>query len=517
MQNMILRNAKIVFRIGLVVGVILLMMLGIILFEMKALREMKDSLNEIVTVNNEKLILAQDMRFLARETSVFVRNILLMDDQEVIKEELAKIATGEQKYREALIRLNSLETTAEGRKLLEDMKAGERSTRALWRQVVDFSMSGDKKAGAVMLIDAVRSTQWNWLKGLDNMVQLQKQLSISASGKALQGYENTRMIMVIADCLILLISIGLVVRLASGIVRPLNEYIRTLDSIANGDFSARISLKQQDEIGSLGAHINNMAEHLQANEKELDQYRFHLEDLIEERTGEMNEQRKRFISVLIHDLKGPLVPIIGFSRKLIAQKNIPVEKSGEYAQAIHDASMKLSETIDQISKDLRGGRLNHRFENEAFDIEELLHSVVQSFAPKAETEHLEIILADVKSGMADGELGDMQFFGDPAKMRTLLENLIGNAVKYARSRIHVSLTLEGGFLQFVVEDDGAGIPEGYYDKIFEEYFQIPSSKEGSGVGLYSAKKIVEHYKGEIGVGASRYGGARFTVRLPYVA
>ena len=517
MQVMILRNAKIVFRIGLVVGIILMMMLGIILFEMKGLKEMKNSLSEIVSVNNEKLILAQDMRFLARDTSVFVRNILLMDDPEGIKLELAKIAEGEQQYREALIRLNSLETTVEGRKLLEEIKTGEKNTRILWRQVVDYGMSGDRKAGSALLMDAVRSSQWNWLKTLEKMVQLQKQFSISASVKAMQGYENIRMIMVIADCLILLVSIGLVVRLSSSIVRPLDEFTRTLDSIANGDFSARISSQQQDEIGSLGAHINNMAEHLQANEKELDQYRFHLEDLIEERTGEMNEQRKRFISVLIHDLKGPLVPIIGFSRKMIAQKNIPVEKSGEYAQAIHDASMKLSETIDQISKDLRGGRLNHRFENEAFDIEELLRSVVQSFAPKAETEHLEIFLAEVNSGMAAGEAGDMQFFGDPAKMRTLLENLIGNAVKYARSRIHVSLTVEGGFLQFVVEDDGAGIPEGYYDKIFEEYFQVPSSKEGSGVGLYSAKKIVEHYKGDIGVGVSRQGGARFTVRLPYVA
>ncbi len=117
-----------------------------------------------------------------------------------------------------------------------------------------------------------------------------------------------------------IVSALLVILLASSIVRPLRAFTRSVDSIAGGDFTTRISLDRQDEIGTLGAHINNMAEHLQVNEKELGLYRFHLEELIEERTGDLNEQRKRFISVLIHDLKGPLVPLIGFSQKLISKK-----------------------------------------------------------------------------------------------------------------------------------------------------------------------------------------------------
>lgn len=511
---MILQNTKIIVRIGLVVAIIMAMLLLLVLFEMKALNDMKNSLNVVVSVNNEKLILAQDMRFQARNTSVVVRNILLMDDQDEKKKELVKIAETEKHYREALIKFNSLETTVEGRKLLESLKEDEKRTRTLWRQIVDYGMAGDRKAGTAVLLTAVRSPQGSWLKSLDDMVALQKRLSIAAAGKAMQGYERTRMIMVIADCAILLVSAFLVVVLASSIVRPMQELARTVDSIAGGDLAARITILPKDEVGVLGGHVNRMAEQLQANEKELDQYRFNLEEMIEERTGDLNEQRKRFISVLIHDLKGPLVPIIGFSRKLISQKDQGMVKSSEYALAILDASMKLSATIDQISKNLRDGVVDHSFDSEVFDVEVLLRSVVKSFMPKAEAERLDIRLSHTQTDPSASD--DANFLGDPTKIRTLLENLIGNAVKYARSKVNVSLVTGPGFLEFVVEDDGCGIAKEYLDKIFEEYFQVPQSKEGSGIGLYSAKRIVEHYKGEIRVEASDIGGARFTVMLPFI-
>ena len=160
---MILQNTKIIVRIGLVVAIIMAMLLLLVLFEMKALNDMKNSLNGVVSVNNEKLILVQDMRFQARNTSVVVRNILLMDDQEEKKKELVKIAETEKQYREALIRFNSLETTVEGRKLLESLKEDEKRTRTLWRQIVDYGMAGDRKAGTAVLLTVVRSPQGSWL------------------------------------------------------------------------------------------------------------------------------------------------------------------------------------------------------------------------------------------------------------------------------------------------------------------------------------------------------------------
>ena len=172
--------------------------------------------------------------------------------------------------------------------------------------------------------------------------------------------------------------------------------------------------------------------------------------------------------------------------------------------------MKLAATIDQVSADLRCDRLQPNFDSGVFDIVGLVDSVVKSFRPKAEIEQIELAM-ESRGKDVDGA---MPFTGDCAKIQTLIENLVGNAVKYARSRVGILLTREGGDLVLVVEDDGMGIEEQYRERIFDEYFQAPHSKEGSGVGLYSVKKIVEHYHGEIIVDTAAGGGARFTVRLP---
>ncbi len=66
---------------------------------------------------------------------------------------------------------------------------------------------------------------------------------------------------------------------------------------------------------------------------------------------------------------------------------------------------------------------------------------------------------------------------------------------------------------FVISDDGHGIPEKYHEEIFEEYFQVPGSKKGTGIGLYSVKKVVENHKGKIIVNSSLNAGASFEIKL----
>ena len=506
-----LSNTRIIVRIGLVVGTVFLLMLLLMLVELKALSNFRHHLDGIVLKSTEKLVLAQDLRFLARNSAVVVRNVLLTKDTGTIRSELDRLASDERKYQECLDRLEALETEAGGKELLAAVKAGGAATRDLWRKVIDLGHADEQGKAVAMLLESVRSQQRGWLDNLAVMVGFHKDAVAAAAEKARREYDRTRAILLVANLLLLpLISGVLVVSLASGIVGPLKEFTRAIDSVAGGDLKARVAFGRRDEIGTLGTHINRMVEQLQASENELEQYRSHLEELIEERTGALNDQRKRFTSMLIHDLKGPLVPIIGFSRKMAAQKELDRDKVVEYARAIHDAAMKLAATIDHVSADLRCDRLQPNFDSGVFDIVGLVDSVVKSFRPKAEIEQIELAM-ESRGKDADGA---MPFTGDCAKIQTLIENLVGNAVKYARSRVGILLNREGGELVLVVEDDGMGIEEQYRQQIFDEYFQAPHSKEGSGVGLYSVKKIVEHYHGDITVDTAAGGGARFTVRIP---
>ncbi|MBB5348308.1 HAMP domain-containing protein [Desulfoprunum benzoelyticum] len=503
-------NVRIIVRIGLVVGTVFLLMLAVMLVEMKSLATIKRNLDEIVLKSGEQLVLAQDLRFLARNSAVIVRNVLLTKDTGTIEYELERLAADGRRYQECLDRLEALEMEAGGKELLVAVKTDGAVVRDLWRTVIELGGAGDQEKAVAMLLDSVRTLQRRWLDNLSAMADFHKDAASAAVERAGRVFDRTRMVLLVANCLLLLISGLLVAVLTAGIVRPLREFTRTIDSVAGGDLTTRITKVGRDEIGILGAHINTMVEHLQASEKELEQHRFHLEELIDERTGALSDQRKRFTSMLIHDLKGPLVPIIGFSRKLSAQKEIDRDKIVEYAGAIHDSAMKLASTIDHVSADLRGDRLQPNFANGVFDIGGLLESVVESFRPQAEVEHIEL-------GMecrGKDDAGAMPFTGDCARIQTLIENLVGNAVKYARSRVNILLTREDDELILVIEDDGMGIQEQYREQIFDEYFQAPDSKEGSGVGLYSVKKIVDHYHGRIIVGTAAGGGASFTVRLP---
>ncbi len=112
------------------------------------------------------------------------------------------------------------------------------------------------------------------------------------------------------------------------------------------------------------------------------------------------------------------------------------------------------------------------------------------------------------------ELEKVYFKADPPQLITLLENLLGNAAKYARNTLRVEFNKTESHIRFVISDDGPGIPEKYHEKIFDEYFQVPGSKKGTGLGLYSGKKVVENHKGKIVVKSSLDKGASFEITLP---
>jgi len=96
----------------------------------------------------------------------------------------------------------------------------------------------------------------------------------------------------------------------------------------------------------------------------------------------------------------------------------------------------------------------------------------------------------------------------------MIENLLGNAVKYAVKIIFLELRRTETELQLNITDDGPGIPKEFQEKIFEQYFQVPGSQKGTGIGLYSVRKVVENHKGTVTVDSQPGKGASFRVVLP---
>ncbi len=227
----------------------------------------------------------------------------------------------------------------------------------------------------------------------------------------------------------------------------------------------------------------------------------------------LNRQREQFISVLIHDLKGPLVPIQGYIKRLLDGKVKSEEDRERILEIVQEASQNLLQAIEYTSKGLRDKSVLQSFNPKEVDLCEILTLVAMNLTPKAEEKGIEIIINN--TGKRDwNKIEKVILKVDTYQLKTLIENLLGNAIKYAKRVIQVELTKTDSHNQFVISDDGPGIPEKYHNKIFEEYFQVPGSQKGTGLGLCSVKKVVENHKGQIAVKSSLNIGTSFEITLP---
>lgn len=227
----------------------------------------------------------------------------------------------------------------------------------------------------------------------------------------------------------------------------------------------------------------------------------------------LNNQRENFISVLMHDLKNPLIPITHYINKII-DGNVKSEKDKiDKLKIVRESSRQILGVIESTSNALRTKAGLQSFNQSDLSFEEILLSVINTLMPGIEDRGIEIYINNKKRDNWK-ELEKINLKGDFYQIKTLMENLLGNAIKYAKAKIRVSLNKSDNEVHLAIEDDGQGIDEIYHDKIFEEYFQVPGSKKGTGLGLYSVKKVVENHNGKITVNSSPDSGTIFKVIFP---
>ncbi|RJX36052.1 MAG: HAMP domain-containing protein [Desulfurivibrio sp.] len=513
---MLFRNAKIAVRIGIMIAIFSLIIVALGIIEFVSMVKIRKGLEMIINETNVEVELAQEMRFLARHKAVIIRNILLLQEQADKEFELTRIEKEESDYALAHAKLAEIVKDAEGRAILARIIKGREETRPLWDQVIELGMANRRDEGIRLLVREVRSRQWGWLDSLNDMVALQKKYAAMNYEKALHTYTTTRNTFIMIDMFSIIIGLFAAVAITRSITRPLADITEKVDRIAHGDLAVHVDYDENNEIGLLSKNINHMVALRKQSEKELEEYRLHLEDLVEERTEALNRQREKFISVLIHDLKGPLTPIQGFTRRLLAGKAKSSDDVERYLQSIEKSAQQLLDTIEATSKDLRDKLSLGVFKPEEVNLTELAVTVAGSFIVALEERGISLTINHAPRGSWD-KLDGISITGDRCQLKTMLENLLGNAGKYARQSIEMELGKNNGDIVFAVVDDGPGIAEQYHEKIFEQYFQVPGSRKGTGIGLYSVQKVVENHHGAIGVSSVPGRGARFQVTLPAAA
>jgi PAS domain S-box-containing protein len=220
--------------------------------------------------------------------------------------------------------------------------------------------------------------------------------------------------------------------------------------------------------------------------------------------------KSEFLANMSHELRTPLTSIIGFSQLLKSQPELSAQ-SARFVDNLTQASHALLAIVNDVldfSK-LEAGQIEIR--PESGSPAAIATEVVQLFAPQAETKGIALRL----------ELGAIPdaVLIDSARLRQILLNLVGNAVKFTDTG---SVTLKAGFasgrLQFEICDTGPGIPDDQFEKLFKRFSQVDSttrrSHGGTGLGLAICKGLVDAMGGTIEARSVAGEGSIFSVRIP---
>jgi len=289
----------------------------------------------------------------------------------------------------------------------------------------------------------------------------------------------------IAGFFILLFTMFIAARSLRRMSRPLDELIDASDEVADGDFSVRVDVKGPPEVRKLLHGFNSMAERLQVND----------------------QQRRNMLADISHELRTPLTVIQG---------NVEGMLDGMYSanEARLQSVLEETQVLSRLIEDLRilslaeSGAL--QLKREPTDLAVLVRDTVAGFESHS-------MRKDIKIELSLDKVNEVNI--DPQRVREVLSNLIGNAVKFSPRGgvVHVGLGKSGlgaerSVLLFV-QDNGPGIEQTDLPHVFERFYKS-SDSGGMGLGLSIAKYLVEAHGGKILAESKTGQGTKVSFTLP---
>lgn len=405
-------------------------------------------------------------------------------------------------------------------------------------RVVALSMEG-KRDLAITLIQGDGNVKFaSTMNALKHLINEESNTAFSAYRTIKSFAAMIIIVTLIFTVLAIFVAGGMWFATTRSIVVPIRAIEESAKKIANGDFTQRIPVMTQDELGSLAGEFNLMAENIE-------EHNATLEDRVHQRTAQLektnfemekqkreiektnvelvhaNEMKSQFLANVSHEFRTPLNSIIGFS-ELLKEKSFGDlnAKQREYVDYIRSSGDNLLSLINNILDISRIEVGNMELDLEEFSFTEILAETLSIIRPLA---HKRNIVIQTKTSPASPIIR-----ADRAKFKQILLNLISNAVKFNVDKGTVNVDWEikeepsGMVMEHVlilsVTDSGIGLKEEDLERIFKEFEQVDSSisreYDGSGLGLALTEKLVKLHKGEIWVESTLGKGSTFTVKLP---
>jgi len=269
-----------------------------------------------------------------------------------------------------------------------------------------------------------------------------------------------------------------------GIVKPIKRISKASKEVAKGNFDIEVKVQSEDEIGQLTSDFNLMAKELKSIEV----------------------LHKDFVSNVSHEFKTPITSIKGFA-KLIRDGKITEDQLMEYSDIIVKESERLSLLSSNLLKLSELDSKVIREEASEFSLAEQIRKTILILQPQWEKKEIEFSI----------DMEETRITATDNLLQEVWLNLIQNAIKFScpGGIVEIKLHKCGDKVKVVVADKGPGIDDEDKNRIFDRFYKGDKSRsrDGNGLGLVIAKRIVELSNGKIYVDSQKGKGTAFTVEL----
>lgn len=273
------------------------------------------------------------------------------------------------------------------------------------------------------------------------------------------------------------------------LTKPLRLMSDAAKAMAKGDFSKRIPVTSDDEIGQLAVSFNQMTNSL----------------------ARLEEARKSFIANVSHELKTPMTTISGFIDGII-DGTIDTEHQDYYLNIVHGEIKRLSRMVESMLNISKLEANEADIKREPFDFKEQLLGIVISQEQRIEQKNINV------SGL--DSLPDVTVNADKDLIYRVVYNLVDNAIKFTDvgGNISFETKYDSQNLYFKIQNTGHGIPQQELPYVFERFYKTDKSrsenKDSTGLGLYIVKTIIKNQGGSISVSSVENSFTAFEFSLP---
>ncbi|MCI9416861.1 MAG: HAMP domain-containing histidine kinase [Eubacterium sp.] len=306
---------------------------------------------------------------------------------------------------------------------------------------------------------------------------------VTASYEVLPEVRHLLADIFISALIILFLTAGmLILWIYRGIIRPIKRLEAATVNIQQGNLDFTIETEGNDEVSELCSSFEEMRKRLKESS---------------ERQMTSEQQSRELISNIAHDLKTPITAVKGYSEGLLDGVADTPEKREKYLRTINSKANEMDALLNELTlySKIDTNRIPYNFNK--LSVAAYFNDCIEEIGMDLETKQIGLAYFNYVDN-------DVKIIADPEQLKRVVNNIIGNSVKYLDKKhgfINIRIKDVGDFIQVEIEDNGRGIASKDLPYVFERFYRADASRNsatgGSGIGLSIVKKIIEDHGGKI--------------------